>query len=442
MSILPWDNWFYHIDDKKKKVRSLYSEAHNLNKQIKTEIDHYNSMIKPYKSLTAQNAALLIISQIINYTDDQYKNYLQAVAAMPDPVKGSVPIEVAQLVTEVTGLGLVAKGIFNLGKLAKNGLLNAGEGGEEAVSQATIEGVTEGVAEAGLETAGEAAAEGVAEVATEGVLEAALADTGVGIILAVGIDAILGFFEGKKEAHKLDEQISKIEGTLQKLYANRDKVRQQQARLTKGIVQQEQTFMSLLKDLSKIAPPPFSHPAQIDPNHISVFLGAQSHALRFYGPLVDLRNTYLKAMQRHQTVTKEGVIEHVLYISKQDVTEAILEQYWAVLAKNSALMRNAAGGGQTAVTWKKVPNVAQYGGADWSNLVERHANLTVEQAQAIGAANPKITFFFIMRSNMYLGAANNQPAKGSFSPGDAVFFSGQPWYGSAPQADAYEKQTG
>ncbi len=29
--------------------------------------------------------------------------------------------------------------------------------------------------------------------------------------------------------------------------------------------------------------------------------------------------------------------------------------------------------------------------------------------------------------------------KGEFKPKDAVFFSGKPWYGSAPQADSYEK---
>jgi hypothetical protein len=262
----------------------------------------------------------------------------------------------------------------------------------------------------------------------------------------------LGLFEGHKEAEKLDKQIDKIQGTLNKLYASRTKVQQQQTRLTQGIGQQEQTFISLVNDLSRLVQPNFTVPSQVDANQISAFIGAQSRALRFYGPLVDLRNTYLKAMQRQQQVTKEQVIEHVLLISKQDVTQQILEQYWTILARHSNLMSgqdnsSTNGGGTTlqpqpTVTWKIVPNVAQYGGADWSNYVERHSGITLEQAQAIGAANPAISFFFYMRSGMYLEPKDGHPAKGMFNPGDAVFFSGQPWYGSAPQADAYEKQSG
>jgi hypothetical protein len=84
--------------------------------------------------------------------------------------------------------------------------------------------------------------------------------------------------------------------------------------------------------------------------------------------------------------------------------------------------------------WKKIPNVAMYKKADWKGLIKQEANCTVERAKQIAEADPNIAFFFICRQGMYLEGINK-----SFKPGDAVFFSGAPWYGSAPQCDAYEK---
>ena len=80
-----------------------------------------------------------------------------------------------------------------------------------------------------------------------------------------------------------------------------------------------------------------------------------------------------------------------------------------------------------------MPNVAQYGGADWSNLVTRISGSTPQSAQRVAMSNPDITFFFYCREPMYLDG------QGQFLPGDSVFFSGQPWPGSAPQCDIYQK---
>ncbi len=83
--------------------------------------------------------------------------------------------------------------------------------------------------------------------------------------------------------------------------------------------------------------------------------------------------------------------------------------------------------------WIKKDNVAQYQEASWDGLIAKIPSTTVEAAKQYADANPKITFFFYCRAYMNLGS------KGIFNPGDAVFFSGGPWYGSAPQCDAYEK---
>lgn len=78
---------------------------------------------------------------------------------------------------------------------------------------------------------------------------------------------------------------------------------------------------------------------------------------------------------------------------------------------------------------QKVPNVAMYEGANWDNFLYTQNFITPEAAmwKAPGAAS----FFFYCRSTLIL--TNGR----SFNPGDAAFFTGQPWWGSAPQADGY-----
>jgi hypothetical protein len=88
--------------------------------------------------------------------------------------------------------------------------------------------------------------------------------------------------------------------------------------------------------------------------------------------------------------------------------------------------------------WKKTPDVAQYKGADWNNFISIEHDCSPEQAKRIAMCNPQITFFFICREYMVLeGPVYDK--YGAFNPGDAVFFSGEPWYGSAPQCDGYQK---
>ena len=88
--------------------------------------------------------------------------------------------------------------------------------------------------------------------------------------------------------------------------------------------------------------------------------------------------------------------------------------------------------------WKKKPNLAQYGEGNWDNFVKKVSNLTAEKAMRIAFANSGITFFFFCREAIVL---DKDPAVkyGPFNAGDAVFFTGVPWYGGAPQCDSYEK---
>ena len=96
-------------------------------------------------------------------------------------------------------------------------------------------------------------------------------------------------------------------------------------------------------------------------------------------------------------------------------------------------------------------SVAEYGRAAtdpdtnrWLNQVYRMSGTTVSKAESYAISNNKVTFFFFVKKTMDLNVYPNtlSPSKLKekiFQAGDAVFFSGTPWYGSAVgYADSYE----
>ncbi|MDA9818193.1 hypothetical protein N9C35_04050 [Flavobacteriaceae bacterium] len=90
--------------------------------------------------------------------------------------------------------------------------------------------------------------------------------------------------------------------------------------------------------------------------------------------------------------------------------------------------------------YKKVPDVAQYKNANWDNLIGIANNISLSEAFDIADANPKITFFFYTKGyQMVLEKPNGSYRV--FKYRDAVFFSGDHWFGSAPGlADGYLKK--
>lgn len=97
---------------------------------------------------------------------------------------------------------------------------------------------------------------------------------------------------------------------------------------------------------------------------------------------------------------------------------------------------------QTDSNYEFIPGVAQYKLADWSHVIGRAHNVTVEQAKQIANADSNITYFFYVTGGMMVLENNTvkKPYARVFTRGDAVFFSGTPWWGSAPGlADGYVK---
>ena len=93
--------------------------------------------------------------------------------------------------------------------------------------------------------------------------------------------------------------------------------------------------------------------------------------------------------------------------------------------------------------WNCIPDVAQYKKADWSQVIGRAKNVTVSQAKEIAESNSAITYFFFVKGGQMVleNTDAEQPFARIFQHGEAVFFSGTPWWGTAPGlADGYTKK--
>ena len=88
----------------------------------------------------------------------------------------------------------------------------------------------------------------------------------------------------------------------------------------------------------------------------------------------------------------------------------------------------------------KTADVAMYGQGDWSGMLRQgnyaSADIAMQPYNKGGGIYGGETFFFYCNSYLNLG-----PGK-EFQPGDAVFFGGSPWWGSAPQCDGYSLSGG
>lgn len=89
--------------------------------------------------------------------------------------------------------------------------------------------------------------------------------------------------------------------------------------------------------------------------------------------------------------------------------------------------------------YQKIEDVAQYKEAVWSNVIGIAHHVSRSEAKKIADNNPEITYFFYTKG--YLMILEKQDGTYRyFQMGDAVFFSDEPWWGSAPDlADGYIK---
>lgn len=357
MSLLPWDDWIYHLSYKRDEVNQLHTSAVGLQNQIDSQIDVFNGQLKQYQTLVAGNSALVIVTNILTYNDLEYKDYTVQVDAVENPPVGFVPVSAASMITELAGGVMVLKAIFNLGKLVKNGVLGSSEALPEAASEDATQALIESSAEAGVEASAEASTEitaetvgeGVAEGVAEGVIEGAtlgtLGSLGIGIFAAVGIDVIFGVINGAKENEQLEDAISRLQAAVNKCQIYYNTILSKGATLAGYVVEEERRFLGLVDALAKVSSPAGSginnQPTfkyRFDPTaaNVSLFIGAMRSALAQYGAFAQMRNSWVVAEAKNPNLTKDAFLQAESVISSLDA--ATLDQYFTILSAYSDSM--------------------------------------------------------------------------------------------------------
>jgi hypothetical protein len=363
MAILPVSpalggDWTYYPAYKHDEVNQLHTTAVALQNNIQTQIDTFNGYLDQYKTLVAGNSALVIVGNILTFTDLQYKDFTVAVDAVETPPVGFVPVSIASMVDELAGGVMVLKALWQVGKFVKQGVLGASEALPEAMSKSATEAVAEASAEAGIKTAGEAAgeitaetvgegvAEGAAEAAIEGASLAALDEIGIGIFAAVAIDVIFGAISEAKENSAIDDAISRLRTALKKCQAYYNALLSKQNVLSDRIVDEEKRFQSLVTALAKVTSPAgsgvnnvptFKYDFETTFANAPQFVGAIRSALTQYGAFATMRNKWVTTETRNPAVTKDVFLAAEAMLSPLD--ESTLDQYFIILAAHSDSMR-------------------------------------------------------------------------------------------------------
>jgi len=353
MGLLPIDDWVYHLSFKRDEVNRKHQEVVNTENTVQSRVLLFNTQLNQYKLLLSNNAILLYIDKTVRMTDLQLKDFTVSIDALEPPVDGDIVLNSLTTITELIGGFLVLKFLVNLKNVIKEKFWTdseAAEGLDEDVVEDLAEesfdsGIVDSASESSIESL-EDVGEEVTEAVVEDATSAALASTGVGILLAVGIDVIFGLINGAKEVEQLDKIISDLDSKMTIVNGYLTTVNKKSDEITTGAVTQIQTFKDVSAGMLKILPP--GHQPTFDfgfPDTIASLdkcLAAQQAAISQFGLLVQLRTNYVTALNNGRNPTKAGTIYVVLSTAPQWVTEAILTSIWDdVLAKYSTLMKNA-----------------------------------------------------------------------------------------------------
>lgn len=344
-SLLPWDDWFYKLSYRRDEVNRLHKEVIQLQNTIQHDIDAFNKKLTDYQTLIASNSALLIVKNIIEMDDLEYKDYCVDVDAIELPAQGYMILDLCGTIAELAGAVLIVKSICNIGKYAYSffsesaaEVLEAGESCLEAGIDVAADTAAIGAEEVGLEVGAE-----VAEEAIEGASCSSLASTGIGILIAVGLDMIFGAINGAKEKKELDKQISDLTTALNKSQVFVNTVSTKDTELDAYIVKEEKRFRGLIEDLSKIsgqeATFDYQYPTTIA--EIEQYKTAQSKAIRQYGVFQTLKQNWVSAVGRNPSIKKDVFLAMLINFVPAEVSLEMLSKYWDILKKYSDTMQDA-----------------------------------------------------------------------------------------------------
>jgi len=260
--------------------------------------------VEIYKSFIAFDSTLLLAQVAATTTNDKWKQYVASVSAglSSPPTQNYIPYQTAQFIVEFAGGTFAIRAIYNFGKLIKSGLSKLGGVGAEATSieaDAEAIGLTEGAAEGGGEAGGEIGAELIGEAAAEAGLDAGLSAAlpGIGLIAALGIDALIGLFEGRKEEKALKKAVGEVDDALMKVDEYTRKVTKMRSAIETSSVKEMETFQRLITALTAVASPTFKYDWAPTISNSENYLHAMQSATQQYGILIPVRSDFEAFLQ-------------------------------------------------------------------------------------------------------------------------------------------------
>lgn len=343
--LLPWDDWFYKLSYRKEEVNRLHKEVVDLQNKLQTDINAFNDKLKQYQSLVSSNSVLLIITNILQMDDLKYKDFCIDVDAIEITPQGYLILNICSAIAELAGAIAIVGTITNIGKFAYTFF---SETASEVVE------IGESCLEAGIDAASDVAAIAVEEVGTEVGVEAAegviagascssIAITGIGILIAVGMDMIFGAINGAKEKKELDEQISKLTDALTKSQAFYNTIALKDGDLDAAIVKEEARFKGLIGELSKVSgqEATFAYDYPITIAEIEHYMTAQQNAIKQYGVFQTLKQQWVNAVDRNPDMKKDVFLAMLINFVPKEVTLEQLSKDWDILKKYSDTMKKA-----------------------------------------------------------------------------------------------------
>ncbi|MCP4220875.1 MAG: hypothetical protein GY765_39975 [bacterium] len=328
MGMFPWDDLFYHVRGKAKKVGDLYNQYIHQRDTIGTQGDHLRNRIGDLQSITAYTKALLLNASIGKMTDDDYHQFLSNNELnKPMAPKQSMVIQIYQGIAELVGFMKFGQTLFRFGKLIKQSYFTepvdeAAEVAEEDISEMISDAAAEAVEEAGVDEAGDIASSAIVDAAAdagveagseagleavgEAVVESTMSAVSVacaagGIFAAIGIDALLGAINGAVEAKELNDQIDKLDAGLSKVTAFLGRINGDISKCEASILAQINQFKKVVAVLTKIQAATFDYDYPSEIAYLPQWKVAIQKAGRQYFYLSKVRNDFHEYLHNWNT---------------------------------------------------------------------------------------------------------------------------------------------
>ena len=385
MAIIPWDDLFFHISEREKKLKASYDTYVHLRETIMLSGELYTKQLRVYQEMSVWNASLMITYTQADMTDVQYTNWIKSERTneipAPDSIRSPVVLEILQGVDELIGpavggkimtasISKISNTITNADfKKVFSNMISAFENNSElGIEDLTTEQVAQimdnfddlpdafdeaGIAvfdaeegltidvEVGAEAATEASLASLAETITGFTLGAL--GLGVGILVlgaAIGMDVVLGTIKGCVEDGEIKKAKKLMDSTLAVINTYNNKLEQGLVEVKAAILKQQQDFLLNLKVLNKIQKAHFDYNYEPGIDNIAYFRTAMKMAMLQYTYLYQIRSTWELAKCNKNDLSWNDFKMFMQMQKPKELTKIQVDEFLEYAKNHSDSMKN------------------------------------------------------------------------------------------------------